>query len=251
MENKVVVTVIDESATVEAKNDLVHFTLTMRAKSDELESAKSQVKTKSDQVFQMIDGLKAAGMKLDGEVISTVLNYKLEHREGNEKMPVGFQSVNTISFTAFVDDKLDDIHKACLKLDPNMMHPRFSIKDAVTLYEQALEKVSKNVKEKLEKECSLMGIAPSALRIQNWSFGYEGFIRDLNLNAVNNYYTNSGYRGPTGPQGATGAVGPTGPIGAGSVMMKIGSTYQELLDPKLEPGTHSVSIAARVNYVWA
>lgn len=249
MENKIVVTVIDESATVEAKNDRAHFSLSLRAKSESLDDAKNALATKRKQLDKMLEEFQSSGVKLDGDIGSQLFDYKLEHREGNEKMPAGFQSINIISFTVVIDHHLDNIYNACMKFDTNMYRPTFSIKDAVSLYEQALEKVSKNVKDKLQKECNLMGVSSDQLRIQNWNFGYEGFIPSLNVNGVHNYYNNSGVRGATGPQGPTGTMGATGPVGP--TIMKIGSTYQELLDQKLEPGNHSVTVAARVNYVWA
>lgn len=245
MENKVVVTIIDGSGTVEVLNDLASFTVTVRAKGEELVDAVSASKEKANQVLSMVEGLKSKGFKLELEPEVVVTNYKLEHREGNEKTSAGFQSINTISFTVVVDDKIDDVYKACLKFDSNMSHPAFSIKDAAPLHEAALKQATDNVKEKLNKECSLLGVDPSNLSIQNWSFGYEGYLPSLNHVTAQNFYSN-GARGSTGAMGATGPQGPMGPVA-----IRVGAIYQEPLDYKIQPGTHKVSVAVRVNYVWA
>jgi hypothetical protein len=128
-----------------------------------------------------------------------------------------------------------------------MPRPVFNVKDRDILLEQALVKASENVKEKLAKECSLLGVSTDKLRIQNWNFGYEGYLPT----AQNIYMNGSNYIGAMGPTGSMGATGPTGSIGPiGPVAMKIGTTYQELLDYKIEPGAIAVRVAVRVNYVW-
>jgi hypothetical protein len=243
--NKVVVTVIDGAGIVEAKNDRAQFTFSVRAKGDVLETAVSQAEEKQRQALSMLESFKDHGMVLDGDVTTSVSNYKLEHREGSERFPAGFQSVSTITFNIVVDDKIDDIYKACLKFDTHMSRPIFNVKDRDILLEQALVKASENVKEKLAKECSLLGVATDKLRIQNWNFGYEGYLptaQNIYMNGSNYTMGVTGVVGPTGPQGSAGPVGPAA--------MKIGTTYQELLDYKIEPGAIAVRVAVRVNYVW-
>jgi len=245
MENKIIVTVVDGVGIVEAKNDLAQFTLTIRSKGDALENAVSQVQEKTGPVLKMLKDFKSKGMKFDSEVETTSANYRLEHREGSEKFPAGFQSINTISFTVVVDNNLNELNKACLKFDKDMGRPYFSVKDRDVLLEQAIEKATTDVKSKLIKECSLLNVSPSGLKIQNWNFGYEGYLPTTQNHYMNSY---AGITGATGPQGAIGSIGP----GAhqGPMAMKIGTTYQELLDFKLEPGSISVKVAVRVNYVW-
>lgn len=250
MENVIVVTVVDGLGIVEAQNDLAHFTLTLRSKSETLENAKIQTEEKTNQVLKALQSLQDKGMKLDTEIVSSIANYKLEHRESGERTPAGYQSINTISWTTIVDSNLDEIYKTCLKFDTNMNRPYFSIKNRTILQDEAIKKASSNVREKLNTECSLLGVSPDKLKIQNWNFGYEGYIPSNT--ASQNMYLNGygGMQGATGPTGPQGSAGPTN-YSSAAIQMKIGTTYQELLDYKLEPGSVSVRVAVRVNYIWA
>ena len=131
-----------------------------------------------------------------------------------------------------------------------MAYPIFSVKDRDTLQQQAYKKAGENVKEKLHKECSLLGIAPEKLKVYNWNFGHEGFLsanKNFVANAYNGVYGITGATGPTGPQGSAGPYMQIGQV----VMTKLGSIYQELLNYKLTPGTTIVRVPAQVNYIWA
>lgn len=240
---KNIVTTIDGTGIIEVKNDIANFTLSIRSKNDSLETAKKQVEEKTTQFFKEFKSLEEAGMKIDGEVSTSMSNYKLEHREGSERYAAGFQSVNTISWSVIVDDKIDNIFKTCLKTDATMSYPFFSIKNRDELLKQALQNAAEDVKEKLNMECSLLGINPKDLKILNWNFGYDGH---LSPKAQAQYY--GGVQGATGPQGMQGSPGTSG-VNYNAVM-KLGSIYQELLDTKLMPGTLSVKAAVRVNYIW-
>jgi hypothetical protein len=247
MEQKIIVTVIDGLGIVEAKNDLAHFTLSIKAKSETLDNAKSQVEEKVQQVLKALDKLKTQGMKLDADITTSLANYKLEHREGSERTPVGYQSINTINFTTIVDDNLDEIYKTCLKFDSTMNRPYFSLKNRTVLQEQAIQKATTDAKQKLNTECTLLNVSSDKLQIQDWKFGYEGYIPSA---TSQNTYLNGAY-GVTGSSGATGPIGPGMNYSSNAIAMKIGTTYQELLDYKLEPGMVSVRVAVRINYIWA
>lgn len=243
METKInIVTTVDGVGVAEAKNDLAKFTFSVKAKSESLELAKKQVEELTDVAMEELRALKKKGMKLDGEIQCDLSNYRLEHREAGEKFAAGFQSVNTISFTAVVNEALNDINAVCLKLDPHMNRPIFSIKNREALLNQAIQKASDDAKNKLAKECSLLNVSSNKLKIYNWNFGYEGYL------------PYRGSQGPQGIQGVTGATGPQGSIGTyfNQPSMKIGSIYLESLDPvKLDPGAVSVRVVVQVNYVWA
>ncbi len=246
METDIVVT-IDGTSTIEAPCDLVSFTLDIKAKSEALESAKKQVEEKT---HNFIKSLGNRSLKLEGEIETIRSNFKLEHREGMERYPAGFQSVNTVKWTCGVDNQLTDLYKQCLETDRDI-YPIFSIKDRPALIEKAIHKATDNAKEKLSKECNLLGVDPKALKILNWNYGYEGYLPDRK--SVSNSYMNSG------AYGATGATGPQGPQGSSGsnyrggapVVSKLGSIYQEELDVKLVPGNVSASVIVRINYVWA
>lgn len=241
---KIIVTVIDSAGIVEAKNDLAHFSLSLRSKSETLDNAKNQTEEKTGQFLKALDQLKAKGMKLDREMTISRDNYKLEHRENGEKTPAGFQVIHTVSFVVAVDEHLDEIFKTCLKFDAHMSRPYFSIKNREVLAEKATKKAAQNAKDKLNVECSLLGVSPEKLVIQNWSFGYEGYLPSANSS---NYYGVAGVTGATGPQGSAGP----GAYNWAPVPVKVGTTYQEPLDYKLEPGMVSVKVVLRVNYNWA
>lgn len=251
MENKEIVTTIDGVGNVEAMNDLAHFSLTIRSKSDGLDRAVSETVEKATKAMKMLEDLRERGMKLEGEIISTVSNYKLEHREGNEKIAAGFVSVNVIDWTIAVDEHLDNIFKTCLKFDSNMKAPHFSIKDRNVHISTCLEHAVENAKEKLEKECKLLGVSQDSLMIKNWVFNYDG-----NLAGLNNAGGKSSYYGVTGVTGPQGAIGSQNYSNSGldtitrSLSMKVGSIYQEPLDIQITPGTAMFRVAVRVNYIW-
>lgn len=187
-------------------------------------------------------------MKLDGKLLTQASNYKLEHREGSEKYAAGFQSIATIAFTVIVDEDLDDIYKLCIKFDAHAQYPIFSIKDRETLFQAALKQGTEKVKEKLARECALLGVSPHALNIHNWSIGYAGMLPQGA--GINSFYNNS--------MGVTGPSGNFGPTGAGeskrfvAAAQKLGSIYQECLDYiPLEPGVVSIQVPVQVNYVWS
>lgn len=240
-----IVSTINGLGVVEAKNDLATFTLTLKSKDDSLEGAKRQIEEKTNDASKL---LVSKNMKLDGEISTKFFNYKLEHREGSERYPAGFQSLSTITWTVAVDGSLDDIYKTCLTIDSHAARPVFSIKNRDVLREQALIKATENVKEKLAKECKLLGVNPEKLVIYNWNFGYEGFLesnRGMNNMLYNN--TLSGVTGATGPSGLIGAQG----LSYQPTVQKLGSIYQELIDYKqLEPGMVTVQVPVQVNYVW-
>ena len=242
MDNKNIATTIDGFGSVEAKNDIASFTLTIRSKDENLETAKRQTQEKSAQALREIEKLN---LKFHEKWHENVSNFKLEHREAGEKYAAGFQSVNTINFTVEIDEKLDELYKQCMKIDQHMSGPYFNIKNRDSLNEQALQKASDNLKEKLHKQCSLLGLSPDKLRIYNWTFSYGGLY---------------GITGATGPQGAQGSPGVyTGMNGMyynssnaflSPVATKLGSIYQELLDVKIEPSNAYSSVTVKVNYVW-
>ena len=245
--DKVIVTTIDALGLVEAKNDRVSFSLSLKSKDESLDLAENKAKEKT---AHFINSLGARKMDVDGDISISVSNYKLEHREGSERTPAGYQSISSISWTMVVDGNLDETYRDCLKADPAMLCPTFSIKDRTTLQEQAYKKAGENVKEKLHKECSLLGIAPEKLKVYNWNFGHEGFLsanKNFVANAYNGVYGITGATGPTGPQGSAGPYMQIGQV----VMTKLGSIYQELLNYKLTPGTTIVRVPAQVNYIWA
>lgn len=247
METNIVVT-IDGTSMVEAPCDLVSFAVDVKAKSEALESAKKQVEEKT---FNFIKSLENRSMKLEGVIETSRSNYKLEHREGMERYPAGYQSVNTIKWTCAVDNHLTDLYKHCMEVDRDVF-PMFSIKDRPALVEKAISNATDNAKEKLKKECNLLGVDPKALKIHNWNYGYDGFLPDRK-SVSNSYMSNAG------PYGATGATGPQGPQGSvggnyrggAAPVSKLGSIYQEELDVKLVPGNVSANVIVRINYVWA
>lgn len=241
MEKNIVATV-DASGIVEVANDRATFTLNIKTKAEHLETAKEQIQ---ERVSFVIKTLKALNMNLDCEIVSSIANYKLEHREGGERYPAGFQSVATIAFTTVIDEKLDSIYEVCNKIDSNITFPIFSIKDRDTLLKQATDIAAKNVKDRLAKECELLNIDANELKVLSWHFGYDGTI------PANSY----GMMGATGAQGPMGhlnanAVGVAGPGGYQATVSKLGSIYQELLDTKLNPGTVSVKVVVQVSYIW-
>jgi hypothetical protein len=245
MEQQVnIVTTIEGMGVVEAKNDLAKFSLTVKEKNDTLETAKRQVEEK---ITQVLKDLKSKNMRLDGDISTSVSNYRLEHREGSEKYSAGFQSVGTITWTMFVDENINDVYKTCLKIDSHMQHPWFSIKDRESLVKEAIHKATDDVKYKLNKECSLLGVSPDALKIYNWHFGYEGYL-PVNASVSNQYY-NNGLPGVTGFGGTNYLT--NNAVSSAPTVMKLGSIYQELLDTRaLEPGMVSISVPVRVNYIW-
>jgi hypothetical protein len=189
-------------------------------------------------------------MTLEGEISSSSLDYKLEHREGSERISAGFQVVGTVTFTIAVDDSLNEIYKTCLKYDSQMSRPVFSMRDRDLHVEKALQNAADNAKEKLKKECKLLDITPSDLKIYNWNFGYEGNLPALNFaSSTRSVYNGSGVYGATGPMGPQGSTGAYG--GVLAAMSKVGTIYQEPLDVKIESGSHTFTIAVRINYVWA
>ena len=249
--DKVIVTTIDALGLVEAKNDRVSFSLSLKSKDESLDLAENKVKEKT---AHFINSLGARKMDVDGDVSISVSNYKLEHREGNEKTPAGYQSISSISWTMIVGDNLDEVYRDCMKADPTMPYPMFSIKDRTTLQEEAYKKAGENVKEKLYRECALLGISPEKLKVYNWNFGHEGFLsanKNFVANAYNGVYGAQGVTGPTGPQGAQAVSGNWMQVGQ-VVMTKLGSIYQELLTaPKLNPGTVTIRVPIQINYIWA
>lgn len=248
MEQVNIVTTIDGAGTIVAKNDLVTFTLQVKAKDDDLANAQSLLEEHTNHVFKEIEKLKSNGMKLHGEINTSISSYKLEHREGNDRVPAGYQSVNMISFTALVDDKLNEIHKVCMKLDKNMLRPLFSIKNRDVLMEQAIEKASTDAKETFKKECALLDINPNTLKILNWNFGYQG--QSFNNSGLSNT-RNGGAYGVTGITGPHGAMSSGGQSYSEPMISKLGSIYQELLDTKLIPGNVTVNVTVQVTYIWA
>lgn len=242
MENKDVVVIIDGVGTVEAKNDRATFVLTIRSKNDSLDLAKNHVKEKTSQVLKELNSLK---MPLDGDISTSFLNFKLEHRESGERYPAGFQAVSTLTWTVAVNNSLNDIFQFCLKIDSSMSVPMFSIKNRDVLMEQAIQKAVDNAKDKLHKECSLLNVPLNNLKILNWNFGYGGSVPTTQ-------FANHSVMGVTGLSGSQGVVGALqGPGGYQAPVMKLGSIYQEALDAKLDPGTIAIRIAVQVKYVWA
>lgn len=250
--NNTIVATVNGVGVVEAPNDRATFTLTLKVKDDVLKSAKMQIKEKTAQVIKELESKK---MQLDGEIVSAISNYKLEHREGGEKYPAGFQCISHISWSVVIDDTINDIWEHCLKIDPNMPQPLFTIKTRDIISEQALQKASDNVKEQLSKECGLLGVSPEKLKILSWRFSYDGNLPiTAAANATHPYYSNNvGVFGATGPQGSMGPLGDMRTVGAAlPVFQKLGSIYQECLDPaKLNPGIVSAKVAVQVSYVWA
>ena len=245
--DKVIVTTIDALGLVEAKNDRVSFSLSLKSKDESLDLAENKVKEKT---AHFINSLGVRKMDVDGEISISVSNYKLEHREGNEKTPAGYQSISSISWTMIVGDNLDEVYRDCMKADPTMSYPIFSIKDRTTLQEEAYKKAGANVKEKLYRECALLGISPEKLKVYNWNFGHEGFLsanKNFVANAYNGVYGAQGVTGPTGPSGISANYLSVGQV----VMTKLGSIYQELLNVKLTPGTVTIRVPIQVNYIWA
>jgi len=244
--DKNIATTIDGVGFVEEKNDLAAFTLTIKSKGETLDLATSQVKEKTN---HFLDDLAKIDPKMDMEPSTTLQTFKLEHREGTEKYAAGFQAINTISWIMFVDDKLDDVYQMCLKTDSSTPVPTFSFKDKTKLQEQAIQKAADNVKEKLNKECMLLGITADKLKVYNWNFGYEGYL-PMNKNfVINNGYISGAV--PTGPQGSQGVNGVfSNASNFVPLPQKLGSIYQELLNFKLKPGTSSVKIPMQVNYIW-
>lgn len=256
MQTPNIVVAIDSIGVAEVPNDLATFSVTIRERSESLESAKRQVEEKT---AHFVRELKSKNFQMEGDISTSFANYKLEHREGGEKYPAGYQATNTITWTCAIDDNLNSLYKRCLETDSHMSLPVFSVKDPVSVSELALQRAVDNAKDKLKKECDLLGVSQLNLRIFNWNFGYEGYISaNANVNTVHgaltsgNFNSNSfGPMGATGPMGAVGMPGPVGPGGhAAPVVTKLGSIYQELLDTKLHVGVKSVRVAVRVNYVW-
>jgi hypothetical protein len=248
---KNIVTTIHDIGVAEAPNDLATFSLTVKTKGGDaargasLEDTKAQLAKQVTDIKTQLSGLQ---MNQGGDIVVETFNYKLEHREGGEKYAAGFQSIANISWTVVVDERLDDIYKACLKIDSNASKPFFSIKDRETLNKQALQNAIDNAKVKLDKECELLNVSRSTLLIRNWNFGYNGTL--ANNQAINSNYT----YGMTGAQGARGVTGPQGSVGfvnAYQVTKQVGSIYQELLDYiPLVPGTVVVQVPVEINYVW-
>lgn len=248
-----IVTTIDGVGSVEATRDLACFTLSVRVKNEDLDQAKSQANEKTTQIMKSLDGLKDK-MKLIGEVSTNSLNYKLEHREGGERITAGFQVVTTISFTITVDDNLNDIYKTCLKFDSQMPRPMFSIANTEPHLEKALQNAADNAQGKLKKECALLGVSTHDLKINNWNFGYEGDLPALNFSSTTKSVHAGGgaYAAASNYSASTlNLVGERDSLNIQSrAMSKLGTIHQELLDSKLEPGTETFTIAVRVNYVW-
>lgn len=250
---KVIVTTINGLGVATAKNDLARFTVSLKTKGEALKDSKASLEEK---VSEVLSSLSDFNMKLEGEIVTTRQNYKLEHREGNERFPAGFQSYAFIIWTCVIDDRLDDIYRSCLKFDATMARPYFSFSNPDSLQVEALQKAKDHVKETLEKECSLLNVSTASLTIRNWSFGYNG---QLSVNNAVTPYTAGNYYMNNRAMGVTGTVGPTGPIGAMSspglpsylVSQKVGSIYQDLLDyVPLEPGDITVSVPVQVHYIW-
>lgn len=243
VKNVNIVVSIDGSATVETPNDLATFNVMIKSKNDSLEDAQRQVEEKTKLFLKSIDDK----ISLDGEISVSLSNYKLEHREGSERYSAGYQAVNSVKWTCFVNDKLNDLYKMCCKADTNMSYPIFFVKNRDTVVDQTIEKAADNAKSKLANECRLLGVSSAALKIHNWSFGYNGILPSNHTNQIQNVY--NGY-----PLGVTGPVGPMGSNYMNSVMptvTKLGTVYQELLDTKIVPGTTFTTVVVRINYVWA
>jgi len=245
MDNKTIATTIDGFGSVEAKNDIVSFTLTIRSKDENLEGAKRQTQEKTVQALKEIERLK---LKFHEKWKENVSNFKLEHREAGEKYAAGFSSVNTITFVIEIDEKLNEVYQQCMKIDPHMYGPWFSIKNRDVLTEQSLQKATDNLKEKLHKQCSLLGISPEKLKIHNWTFTYGGYAASGPQGSAGSYGGVTGATGPQGPQGL--AYLNTSNAFISPVATKLGSIYQEQLDMKLEPGNAFSSVSVKVNYVW-
>jgi uncharacterized protein YggE len=238
-----IVTTIQGLGVVEAKNDLATFSLIIKSKGETLEEAVKSVKEKTASFLKDLESRK---IKFDKDITTSLTNYKLENREGLERYAAGFQSINSISWSMFIDDGLDDLFNTCYKIDPTMAQPIFNIKNRAALQEQALQKAGDNLKEKFQKECSMLGISQDKLKAYNWNFGYEGYL-PMNKNFANGVYVTQGVTGVTGPQGAQGIY----LNNAQAAPQKVGSIYQELLNYKLHPGTTTVSVPVQVNYIWA
>lgn len=239
-EKNIVATIIG-LGTVEAKNDQATFSLTLRTKGDQLSNVKEQIKEKTSQFLKELETKK---MSLVGEITTSISNYKLEHREAGEKYSAGFQSTNDITWTTTIDHNLNDIYEMCLKYDPNMYAPIFSVKNRETLMAQAVEKSSVNLKEKLNNECKLLNISPEKLQVLKWNFSYG------NIYPANNpAYTPQGVTGPAGSNATSNYVGFVNAVHQAPVQ-KLGSIYQELLDHKLTPGNISITASVNVSYIW-
>lgn len=245
-----IVTTINGVGFVEAKNDRANFTLTIKFKDDSLEVAKNKIQEKS---LKVLKDLKDKNLPLDGEISSSISNYKLENRENGERYLAGYQSVNTISFTVIVNSDIDDINKMCLNIDPNMTVPQFFLKNKELLLDEALKKASVDIIVKTSKQCNLLGVSSDNLKIKTWNFMHGPLDGRLPNYAV---YGPVGAIGPTGPMGSAGLNGFLNSSnvqhsGYQAPVMKLGSIYQELLDSKLEVGVTSVTVTAQVTYVWA
>ena len=248
-----IVATVDGVGLAEKQNTLASFSFSLRAKDESLEKSKRILEEKAGQTMRDLEELN---MQLHSPIEQEIVNFKLEHRENGEKYAAGYSSVNQISFTAVVDEKLNDIFKRCLKIDPHMTAPFFSAKEEETevLKEQAIQKAAEDLKSKLAKECSLLGVSQDKLKIHTWSFNYTGGVPAVG--SVNAY----GSMGATGPTGAQGAMGITSNnwIQAGQAVyspapQKLGTIYQEQIDAKikLNPGMVSIRMTVRANYVWA
>jgi uncharacterized protein YggE len=244
-----IVVAVDGIGEVSAKNDLATFTMQIRTKDEELKNAEAKLKDKTAQVMKELQDL---GMSLHSEISQNTESFRLEHREGSEKIPAGFSATNTISFTVNVDERINDIYKKCVKIDQHIPYPWFSIKEIETLKTQAIEKAAEDARKKLAKECELVGVAQSNLRVHNWVFSYDGNL-PTKVQIGQHVYA-YGPSGATGPQGAIGNTAYLNSMTSNFVLpapTKIGSTYQEALDIKLFTGQVSVKVAVKINYVWA
>lgn len=238
-----IVTVIDGLGNVEVANDLASFSLILRAKNENLRQATEMLNEKTKSFSLMMEKFKG---DLEGEIEQKASNFKLEHREGGEKIAAGFQVCNVIQFTVLITERLDDLFAALSSFDKDLFYPTYSLRNSEKYSKEAMDLASKNLKEKLIQECALLGVSPDALKIQSWHFGYDGSLNSLN--AAQSYRNSTSY----GVTGSTGATGPTGVTGLNRLsVQKIASIYSEELNPRLIPGSTSFSIAIRANYIWA
>src|ERR1700679_2617767 len=99
MEKNIVVS-INGIGTVEVDNKFATFSLILKSKGETLESSNSQAKEKAAEAQAH---LTKFNMQLDGEMAIDFANYKLEHREGNEKYNAGYQTLSSIRWTCLVD----------------------------------------------------------------------------------------------------------------------------------------------------
>lgn len=255
MENQVakIVTTVQGHASFMVPNDLAHFTFTLKTKGEDLALTKSAMQEKIAAAQTELDALKTQGVEFVGEISNETLNYKLEAREGNDKFPAGFQVLSVTSFTVKVSDKLDDVHRLCLKLDSVTHFPTFGLSDPAPHEVKVLDDAAADLHAKLNKECSLLKVSSDDLKIVDWQVGYNEFLAtNSNRSLGFNYNGVYGVTGAVGPQGPQGSPGITDALSYQVPMVsKLGSIYQERLDmPKLNSGTMTFRASVRANYIW-